>query len=40
MLAVPQVTKNLLSVRRLCVDNNVDVNFDEHGVKVRDRATK
>lgn len=39
ILHVPTATRNLLSVNKLCVDNNLCFVFDSHTVEARDRAT-
>ena len=38
ILHVPQITTNLLSVNRLCNDNNVIVEFFSNGFVVKDQA--
>lgn len=40
MLLVPSASKNLLSVQRLCADNNVYLEFDEQKVRVRETASR
>lgn len=39
LLLVPTVTRNLLSVNKFCIDNDVSLRFDSQKVQVRDRAT-
>lgn len=39
ILHVPEIEKNLLSVRKLCADNNILVTFDSSAVYIKDRAT-
>jgi len=36
---VPQLRHNLLSVKRLCKDNNCFINFDSSSVSVKDKAS-
>ncbi|KAL6322734.1 hypothetical protein AAG906_015420 [Vitis piasezkii] len=40
ILHVPQLTTNLISVNRLCTDNNVTVEFFTNGFVVKDQASK
>lgn len=39
LLLVPTVTRNLLSVNKFCIDNNVSLRFDSQRVQVWDKAT-
>lgn len=39
ILHVPTVKKNLLSVKKLCDDNNQSITFDSSSVSIKDRAT-
>lgn len=36
---VPQLQHNLISVRKLCVDNNCVVNFDSSSISILDKAS-
>lgn len=40
LLLVPSTTRNLLSVNRFCIDNNVSLHFDSQKVKVHDTTTE
>ncbi|KAL3597124.1 hypothetical protein D5086_008761 [Populus alba] len=40
MLLVPQITQNLLSVHRLCLDNNCWLIFDASCFWIQDKATR
>ena len=40
ILHVPAMTKNLLSVRRFCADNNAKFEFTASGFTVKDQATQ
>lgn len=40
MLLVLEVSKNLVSLHRLCVDNVVSVEFDKQMVRIRNVKTK
>ncbi|KAL6322818.1 hypothetical protein AAG906_020818 [Vitis piasezkii] len=40
ILHVPQLTTNLISVKRLCTDNNVTMEFFTNGFVVKDQALK
>jgi len=40
VLYVPSLQKNLMSVHRLCVDNNCFIQFTESGFFVKDKKTK
>lgn len=40
LFLVPSATRNLISVNRLCRDNNVSVSFDAQRVRIYDLATK
>lgn len=39
MLHVPLATHNLLSINKLCNDNNLSLVFDSQKVEARDKAT-
>lgn len=39
ILHLPEIKKNLLSVKKLCEDNNVSINFDSSVVHIKDQAT-
>ena len=40
ILHVPQLTTNLISVNKLCTDNNVTVEFFTNGFVMKDQASK
>lgn len=39
ILHVPEIKKKLLSVKKLCDDNNIIVSFDLSSVSIKDRTT-
>jgi len=39
MFHVPQLRHNLISVKKLCKDNNCSIDFDSSSVSVKDKAT-
>ena len=40
ILHVPQLTTNLISVNRLCINNNVTMEFFTNGFVMKDQASK